>query len=102
MISRLLTDFFPKHDILFTDIQFYFNEADETQTCFIPPKKPVAAFFFVLHKVSISIVLNLWTLIGRGASQEIGAIFQDPAEQNSRGKGILLLALITFSDITVY
>ena len=67
-----------------------------------PPKKPVAAFFFVLHKVSISIVLNLWTLIGRGASQEIGAIFQDPAEQNSRGKGILLLPLITFSDITVY
>ena len=62
----------------------------------------MAAFLLsVLHKVRISIGLNLQTLIGRGASQEIGAVFQDPAEQNSRGKGILLLSLI-FSDMTIY
>lgn len=55
------------------------------------PKKFVAAFwvfvffFSVVHKVSISIWLNLQTLIGRGAIQQIGAVFQDPAEQNPRG-----------------
>lgn len=65
------------------------------------PKKPVAAFFFsVLHKVSISIGLDLRTLIGRGAGEEIGTVVQDPAEQDSRGRGLLLPPL-AFSDITI-
>ena len=38
--------FSPKHDILFTDVEFSFNETDETQTFFISPKEACGSFLF--------------------------------------------------------
>lgn len=58
IVKRL---FSPKYDILFIEVEFYFNKANELKLVSYHPKKFVAAFwvFFlcvcVVHKVSISI-----------------------------------------------